>query len=522
MDRLLPIGIQNFEKIRKGHYYYVDKTKYIIHLVSSGSYYFLSRPRRFGKSLFVSTLEAWFRGRKELFEGLEIAESGMESKVHPVIKLSFAGNEYSLPGKLESHLDYLLSIIEEEYGVVRRNDDPAERLAWIIVSLYRKTGEKVVILVDEYDKPVLDALFSDMEVHNRALLRGLYGPLKECDEYIEFCFITGITKIDHVNIFSGLNQLEDISRNDEYSAVCGITEEELFDVFSSKLYQLAEKNGETIDECRSHLKSMYDGYRFSRNGEGVFNPFSLLLAMKETDYGQYWFMAATPSFLTKLLSRSPSLALDLVNDRKATLSDFTEFDSSSGKILPLLYQSGYITIKEYDREYDCYLLGFPNQEVEKGFLNSLLPEFVSLHGDSMGMEVANLQKAIMSNDLDKLMTIISSLVSDIPTMIQKNMYENYYLSIMHMVFRLVGFSVISELQSIYGRSDLTLANASTVYLIELKMDRGRTLEQCFHDGALQIDAKGYDVRYHACGKRIRKVVIVFSSEGKGVAGYREV
>ena len=494
---------------------------FIHRLVSTGSYYFLSRPRRFGKSLLVSTMEEYFKGNKELFEGLSIYCVEEEWIEYPVIKISFAGNEYSKEGNLENHLDKVLSELEQEYGLEKKYQDPAERLSCLIAGAYKKTGKRVVILIDEYDKPILDAIFSDLEEKNRATLRGLYGPLKECDDYIYFCFVTGITKIDHVNIFSGLNQLEDISRNKDYSSICGITEAELYNEFQCEILELAACNKETEEEAKSHLKRMNDGYHFSKSTEGVYNPFSVFLLFKECDYGQYWFSSATPSFLIKLIKESPLLTLDLINDRNATLSDFTEFDSASGRIIPLLYQSGYITIKSYNREFDYYTLGFPNQEVEKGFLDTLLPCFVNTNGESMGMEVKNIQKAIISNDVDGLMTIISSLVADIPTMIKKDMYENYYLSIMHMIFRLAGFTVMSELQSIYGRSDIVVINASSVFLIELKMDKGKDLETCYKEAFEQIDSKGYEDRYKASGKRIRKIALVFSSLGKGFVGYKE-
>ena len=521
MKRVLPVGIQSFEKLRIDGNIYVDKTSYIDDLVRNGSYYFLFRPRRFGKSLFLSTLEAYFRGRKELFSGLAISNTEKEWTSYPVIKIGFGGSDYSLDGQLEAQIDMILTLTEEEYGIRKRFSNPAQRLTDLICSLHEQSGHGVVILIDEYDKPILDALYGENENRNRAVLRSFYGPLKECDRHIRFCFLTGITRIDHVSIFSGLNQLDDISTSDSYSAICGITEKELVGVFSEELEALAKVKNVTIEDAGARLKTMYDGYCFSKKGEKVFNPFSVLLAFREQDYGQYWFRTATPSSLIRQLEHTPSFALSLIEERDVSVTDFTEFDSSSGKLLPLIYQSGYLTIKGYDPLFDTYRLGFPNQEVEKGFLNALLPEFVSRKNESTGMEVAEIQKAIINDDADRIMSIITSLVSDIPTMIRKDMYENYYLSIIHIIFRLVGFSVISELQSIYGRSDLTLSNSTTVYLIELKMDRGRDPEACYREGFEQIRNKGYATRYLASGRKVRVFTLLFSSEGKGVVGYRE-
>jgi len=314
--RLLPIGIQDFEKLRKGNYVYVDKTQFIYNLTRTSMPYFLSRPRRFGKSLFLSTLEYYFLGKKELFQGLALEKLEKEWIEYPVLKISFGADNYSDLVSLKSAINLQLSRYEKTYNIIVTDERSAPRLNNIINAAYEQTGRQVVILIDEYDKPILDALYTDYEEANRQELRSFYSPLKDLDKYIRFLFITGITKVSHVNIFSGLNQMNDISLSQNYSSLCGISESELDDYFKNEIKELAKKQELTVSEAKNKLAEMYDGYHFSHDVEGVYNPFCLLKCFMEKDFGSYWFSSGTPTFLVKALENQPLVLSSIINGRK--------------------------------------------------------------------------------------------------------------------------------------------------------------------------------------------------------------
>ena len=315
-ERFLPIGIQDFEKLRKGGYLYVDKTEYVYQIARLSTPFFLSRPRRFGKSLLLSTFEAFFLGKKELFEGLSITQKNIEWIEYPVLKISFGSGTYETKEKLLSMINFILSQHETLYNISKKSDNPAIRLNYLISSLFEQTGKQVVILIDEYDKPILDALYTEYEEQNREELRNFYSPLKDCDKYIRFLFITGITKVSHVNIFSGLNQLNDISLNRDYSSLCGISETELEQYFQPEIAALAQAQNMSVPKTKEKLAEMYDGYHFSHNVEGIYNPFCLLKCFNEKDFGSYWFASGTPSFLIKTLQNQPMILTNIVNGRK--------------------------------------------------------------------------------------------------------------------------------------------------------------------------------------------------------------
>ena len=519
-ERFLPIGIQDFEKLRTGNYLYVDKTPLIYQLARTSTPYFLSRPRRFGKSLLLSTMEAYFLGKKELFKGLAIETLEKEWIEYPVLKISFGVNSYENNERLKSRLDSIVSENEARYNIEKQSDDPAERFANIIREVSKKFNQKLVILIDEYDKPILDALYTEFEEQNRQELRSFYSPLKDSDKYIRFLFITGITKVSHVNIFSGLNQLNDISLNQDFSTICGVSETELENYFFPEIQALAEKQGLSVEETKNKLAEMYDGYHFAYESEGIYNPFCLLKCFYEKMFGSYWFESGTPSFLVKTLQNQPLELEHLINGRIATENQFKNYDPDSKNMLAVVYQSGYLTIKDFENEMRFYTLDFPNREVEEGFLDVLLQKFVSVPYDDVGLEINNLRIALKNCNIDKVLSIIKAAIADLPTVVKKNMCENYYESVTHLMFRMTGMRVVSELQSVAGRSDVVVATKDSVFIFELKMDKGRPFEEVAEDALKQIDANGYSDRFAVSGKKMLKVGVVFSSEGKGMVGWK--
>ena len=518
--RYLPIGIQDFEDLRRRGCIYVDKTSLVYKLAMEGKPYFLSRPRRFGKSLLLSTLEAYFLGRKDLFKGLAIEKLEKEWIQYPVLKISFGRGSYETKEKLLSVIDSILCEYEDSFHLEKHSDNPAVRLADLIRAANEQSGRQAVILIDEYDKPILDALYTEFEEENRKELRNFYSPLKDMDRYIRFLFITGITKVSHINIFSGLNQLNDISLSKDYSALCGISESELDEYFVPEIEALAKEQEMTVLEAKEKLARMYDGYHFTHDVEGVYNPFCLLKCFMERDFGSYWFESGTPSFLVKALQNQPLVLSTIVNGRKAKEDQFKNYDPDSKNMLPVIYQSGYLTIKGFSKERRIYTLDFPNREIEEGFLNVLLKKFVKVPDDDMGLAVDNICDALEDKDVDKVLSIIKAAIADLPTVVKKDMCENYYESVTHLIFRLTGFNVVSELQSVAGRSDVIVTTKDSVFIFELKMDRGRSFEEIAEDALTQINANGYAERFTVSGKSMFKVGVVFSSDGKGMVGWK--
>ncbi len=519
-ERFLPIGIQDFEDLRRRGFLYVDKTAYVYKLAREGKPYFLSRPRRFGKSLLLSTMEYYFLGKKDLFKGLALESLEKDWIEYPVIKISFGADNYPDLDCLRSQENSILSDYEKKYDVEVSDFRAAPRLKNLIRAAYEKTGKQVVILIDEYDKPILDALYTDFEEQNRQELRSFYSPLKDCDKYIRFLFITGITKVSHVNIFSGLNQLNDISLNEDFSSICGISESELEKYFQPEIKNLAERRKLTYQQAKEKLALMYDGYHFSQDAEGVYNPFCLLKCFMEKKFGSYWFESGTPTFLVKTLQNQPIFLTNLVNGRKAKEDQFKNYDPDSKNMLPVVYQSGYLTIKDYNPEKNVYTLDFPNEEIKYGFLNVLLKKFVTVPDDDLGLAIDNLCDALESHNVDRVLSIIKSAIADLPTIVKKDMCENYYESVTHLMFRMTGYNVVSELQNVAGRSDVIVTTKDSVFIFELKMDKGQDFEKIAELALTQIDANGYSERFAVSGKQMFKVGVVFSSDGKGIVGWK--
>lgn len=522
-SRKLPIGIQTFENLRKDNYLYIDKTDLIYQIVTNGKPYFLSRPRRFGKSLLLSTMESYFLGKKDLFKGLAIENLETEWKTYPVVKISFGAGKYTNSQTLKQKLDFTLGQYEEEYGIHSKADEVfSVRMSRLILEISKITNKQVVFLIDEYDKPVLDAVYTDFENENRIILQDLYSPLKDYDEFIRFLFITGITKIDHVNIFSGLNQLNDISMDEKYFDLCGMTEKEIRETFEPEIEAFEKSKNLNSEQFFAKLREMYDGYHFTTDAkEGVYNPFSVLKSLYENKFGSYWFETATPTILLKTLENN---AVDLsvyADGIETDIESFRNYEPENSSVLPIVYQSGYLTIKGYDEESELYKLGIPNKEVERGLYKILIPKFSNIPRENLGLTIEKVRRAFRADDIDGVLGILQASIADLPTIIKKDKCENYYETITHLIFRYTGFSVFSELQNVCGRSDVVVSTANSVFIFELKMDSVIKWEEAAEEGLKQIDERKYAERFAQYGKKLFKTAVVFSSEGKGLIGWKK-
>ena len=487
---IYPIGIQNFESLRKDAYLYIDKTALIYQLATTGRYYFLSRPRRFGKSLLLSTLEAYFQGKKELFEGLAIEKLEKEWTEHPILHLDLNIARYASTSDLEDILNRNLVAWEKLYGA-----DPAERslplrFAGIIDRAYHKTGQRTVILIDEYDKPLLQALH-DEELQNqlRNMLKPFYGVLKTMDRAIRFALLTGVTKFGKVSVFSDLNNLDDISMRVPYAAICGITEEELRTYFEDDIHELASSLKLTYDETRTLLKRRYDGYHFVAEGPGLYNPFSLLNTFKYMRIDDYWFETGTPSYLVELLKHTHYDLYEMANT-ETDADTLNSIDSASNNPIPVIYQSGYLTIKDYDPEFKIYRLGFPNREVEEGFIKYLLPFYTSVSAPKTPFEIGQFVREVRSGNYDAFFRRLQSFFADTPYEViagqkPERDTELHYQNVLFIVFRLVGLYTKVEYHTSNGRIDLVLQTDRYIYIMEFKLNG--TAEEALR----QIDEKQY-------------------------------
>lgn len=503
-----PIGIQDFVKLRQGGFAYVDKTKFVYKLADEGSYYFLSRPRRFGKSLFLSTLEAYFLGRKELFEGLAIYDMEKEWKSHPIfyIDLNTANfrDENSLYEVLNSHV----SVWEEMYGAREYETTLALRFKGVIARAAEKEGRGVVILIDEYDKPILQTLRNqELQEKHRSLLKSFYSVLKTQDRYIRFAFITGVTKFGKVSVFSDLNNLMDISMDQRYISICGMTQDELLYNFREGIEQLGEAYGDTEEETLNKLKIRYDGYHFEENTVGIYNPFSVLNTLAKLRYKDYWFETGTPTFLVDLLKMHNYRLLDITRE-KVSGDVINSVDSMSTNPIPVIYQSGYLTIKGYDERFKKYRLGFPNKEVEEGFLNFLLPLYTSAGNNSPFM-VDEFVQDVESGNPERFMQRMKAFFADTSYQVVGNA-ELYFQNAMYLVFKIMGFYTQVERPTSDGRIDAVIQTPDYIYIIECKLDR--TAEEALR----QINDSDYAAPFAMDKRRIYKIGVNFSSQTRGV------
>ena len=508
MGKLYPVGIQNFESLRHDGYCYVDKTELMYRLIKTGRYYFLSRPRRFGKSLLISTLEAYFQGKKELFEGLAVNELEKEWLEYPILHLDLNTRKYDTPEALEQELSKHLEQWEKEYGNEYSGRAVEERFYHIIRMAYEKTGRRVVILVDEYDKPMLQAIGDDaLQDRYRGTLKAFYGALKSQDGYIKFALLTGVTKFGKVSVFSDLNNLEDISRNPDYSDICGISEKELLDNFTEDIHELARANGQTFEQACARLKEDYDGYHFCPDSVGIYNPFSLLNTFKSRRYGSYWFETGTPTYLVELLKKSGYALEDMT--RVETNDNILDSIFTGDNPIPVIYQSGYLTIKDYDREFGMYTLGFPNREVEDGFMNFLLPYYASVDKTQSPFEIKQFVRDVRSGNIDGFMERLRSFLAGCPYELARDI-ELHYQNVLFIVFRLAGLYTQVEYRTSKGRIDLVLQTADYIYVMEFKLDGSA------EDAMKQIEERQYALPFSSDPRRLFKIGVNFSSRTKNI------
>ena len=510
-----PVGIQSFEKIRRDGYVYVDKTALIYQLVTQGSYYFLSRPRRFGKSLLISTLQAYFEGKRELFEGLAIAGLEKEWTARPVLHLDMNTEKYADPESLNSILNRNLLRWEELYGTGPGEDTFAGRFEGIVARAAQKTGHRVAILVDEYDKPLLQTFDKpELQEDYRNTLKAFYSVCKTQDRYIKLAFFTGVTKFSKVSVFSDLNNLKDISMDMRFVNLCGITDGELHACFDEPVEQLAAACGITKEECYAKLRLQYDGYHFHEKAEGLYNPFSLLNTLDRLEFRNYWFETGTPTFLVEVLKKN-HYQLDNLTEELATADDLTGLDTAMENPVPLIYQSGYLTIKGYEKEFKMYKLGYPNKEVEEGFAHFLMPFYTPVTRDRQNFFIPNFVKDLRKGNVEGFMTRLQALFADGSYQVVGDM-ELYFQNCMAVIMKLLGFYVDVERHTSNGRIDIVVKTQDYIYVMELKLDD--TVEAALR----QIEEKGYALPYAADSRTLYKIGISFSTKTRRLEDWRAV
>ena len=509
--RKLPIGIQTFEDIRRDNYLYVDKTAFVWRIANTGKPYFLSRPRRFGKSLLLSTFEAYFKGKKELFEGLAIEQMEKEWRQFPVLHLDLNAKKYETPEDLNAMLNQHLEKWESQYGDEKKDRSPEERFSYVISRASEQAGCGVVVLVDEYDKPLLQTLCNiPLMEEYRQTLKAFYGVLKSSDRYLRFVFLTGVTKFAQVSVFSDLNQLNDISMKPQYATICGIPMQELTHTFAPEIQQLAEHNGLTQEEALQKMKISYDGYHFCEFAEGVFNPFSVLNLFDGYKFSNYWFQTGTPTFLVELLKKSEYDLRTLIDGVEASASSFTEYRIDANNPIPLIYQSGYLTIKDYSSRFGNYLLEFPNDEVRYGFIDFLIPYYTSVVDDERGFYIGKFILELENGDYDSFLTLLQAFFADFPYELNDKS-ERHYQVVFYLVFKLMGQFTDVEIRSARGRADAVVKTPAYIYIFEFKLNG--TAEEALQ----QIDDKGYLIPYQADGRKLIKIGVEFSATERNIS-----
>jgi hypothetical protein len=508
--RKLPIGIQSFEKLRTGGYLYVDKTAWVYQMATYSIPYFLSRPRRFGKSLLISTFEAYFEGKKELFDGLAISELETKWEKYPVLHLDLNAKKYETLEDLNAILNQYLEQWESIYGNEKKDRTPEERFTYIIQRAYESTGKEVVVLIDEYDKPMLSAILDEnLYEEYRKTLKAVYGVLKSADRYLRFVFLTGVTKFAQVSVFSDLNHLVDISLRHDYAALCGISKNELLEIFAPELGTIARKQILTFDEVVDNMARQYDGYHFAPNTDGMFNPFSVLNTLNFGDFDNYWFQTGTPTYLVSLLKDSDYDLRLLLEGIELKQSAFMEYRADVRNPIPMIYQSGYLTIKGYDKTVGLYTLGFPNDEVKYGFLEFLMPYYTAVSDDETGFHIAKFYRELEAGETDAFMERMKVFFAKIPYELS-NDNERHYQAIFYIVFTLLGQLVDVEVRSASGRADAVAKTKNHIYVFEFK------LAGSAEEALKQIDDKGYLIPYQLDGRKIVKVGVDFSKEKRNI------
>ena len=515
MDKQLkkcPLGIQTFEKVISEDLLYVDKTQYIYSLAQDYRYVFLSRPRRFGKSLLASTLHSYFAGKKELFKGLAIERLETEWTEHPVLHFDMSLGKHMGKEQLERFLGERLVFEERKYGIDNPATDINDRFTNLIVAAYEKTGRQAVVLIDEYDAPLLDVVHEDEQLPQlRQVMRNFYSPLKACDPYLRFVFLTGITKFSQMSIFSELNNLTNISMDAEYAGICGITEEELTGQLSDYVDSIADNQGKTHDEVLQQLKKNYDGYHFSWPSPDIFNPFSLLTAFAKRKIGSYWFASGTPTYLIEMM-RKFGVAPSQIGPTEAMASAFDAPTERMTSLIPLLYQSGYLTIKDYYEEDNIYVLDIPNKEIRIGLMESLLPSYVQGGFNTGLVTVSKMNRLLRQDDLDGMLRLLQQYLLTIPQCDNTN-YEGHYQQLLFVIFSLLGEYVDVEVRTATGRVDMVMQAFGKLYLFELKLNRSAAAAM------QQINLNDYPARFSQCGLPIVKVGINFDTATRTVSDW---
>lgn len=506
--KLYPVGIQTFERIRKENKLYIDKTEYVYRMTHSGGcYFFLSRPRRFGKSLLVSTFESYFSGKKELFEGLAIEKLEQEWMEYPVLHFDMSGGKHMEKEQLEDYLSNRLEAEERKWGITHTKRGANDRLTELITTAYEISGKQVVVLIDEYDAPMLDVAH-DKETLDvlRNVMRNFFSPLKMCEPMLRFVFLTGITKFSQVSIFSELNNIKNVSLDDEYAGVCGITKEELLTQMSEDIDMLAEAQGMTREETIAKLKENYDGYHFSPASPDVFNPYSLLNCFDDKNFGAYWFSSGTPTYLINMLRKFKVLPAK-IGRSLARSSAFDAPTENLKTITPLLYQSGYITIKGYDKMSQLFTLDLPNKEIKVGLFESLLPYYLEgMYAEEGDVAIAQMSVLIRQGDMDGALRLFQEFLGTVPYCNNTN-YEGHYQQVLFIIFTLLTHFVVDvEVHTPNGRVDVVMETEDTLYLIELKLNKSAQAAM------QQINLKQYGQRFARCGKPIVKVGVNFDAK----------
>ena len=508
----LPIGIQGFEKIREEGFLYVDKTRQVYDLAHTNQYYFLSRPRRFGKSLLLSTIKCYYEGKRELFDGLHIATVEKDWKKHPVIYIDLNTEQYDTPEALANKLNTILCQQEAVWDADPSEQSLATRFEGVIRRAREKTGLRTVILVDEYDKPMLQAIGNaELQDAYRATLKGFYGALKSMDEHIQFAMLTGVTKFGKVSVFSDLNNLKDISMDRRYYDICGITDEELLANFPAHIDRLAEANNMTRNECVERMRQRYDGYHFHHMVAGVYNPFSVLNTFDRLEFGSYWFETGTPSYLAYLL-RKHNYNLEQMATCQTSAKVLDSIDANSSNPIPVIYQSGYLTIKGYDARFQTYTLGFPNQEVEEGFVDYLMPYYTPISECDTAFSIQRFVEDVEAGRTELFLERLRSLFADTPYELVKDL-ENHYQNVVWILAKLMGFYVQAEYRTSRGRIDLVLKAPRYCYVMEFKLDG--TAEEALE----QIRNRNYTLPFELDGQQIIRIGLNFSKEHRNIERY---
>ena len=508
---IYPVGVQNFEKIRKEGYVYVDKTALIHRLVKLGTYYFLSRPRRFGKSLLISTLEAYFSGKKHLFEGLAIEDLETEWNEYPILHFDLNAKKFDAVEDLYELVGRQLERYELQYETVAVDQSLDGRFYNLVMSIADRTHKRVVILVDEYDKPLLQTIGnSELQNTYREILKAFYGVMKSCDGQIHFGFLTGVTKFGKVSVFSDLNNLDDISMDPAYYDICGISEDELNEYFDAEIGILAEENDITKEQAYDRLRNEYDGYHFCENVSGVYNPFSVLSTLRKNRFGNYWFETGTPTYLVELLKRS-DFQLDKIDGYKTGKDVLNGIDP--GSPVAMIYQSGYVTIMDYDSEFDLVTVGFPNKEVERGFLLFLLPFYTNLKKEDSNFFVSRAVQALKNGDAEVFMSYMKSLLAGYPYDLIKDT-ENHYQNVVYLTLKLMSvYLVDAEFRTSDGRIDLLVRTDKYIYVMEFKYDGSA------QEAMDQIESKEYPLSFAMDSRTIIKVGVNFSGETRNIENW---